>query len=79
MATKVRADVLVIGAGAAGAALSWRLGEKGFRVVCLEQGLWIPLDTIPTLRENWESSRLGDFNADPNVRQRPEDYPVENS
>jgi len=79
MATKVSADVLVIGAGAAGAALSWRLGGNGFRVVCLEQGPWIPLDTIPTLGEDWEVRRLGDFNADPNVRQRPEDYPVENS
>src|SRR5713226_9774738 len=79
MATSEIADVLVIGAGASGAALSWRLGRNGFRVVCLEQGSWIPLNTIPTLQPDWELRRLGDFNADPNVRRRPEDYPVENS
>ena len=40
-------DVLVIGAGAAGASLSWRLTEKGAKVVCLEQGGWIlPAATI---------------------------------
>ena len=34
------ADVVVIGAGAAGAALTWRLASQGARVVCLEQGDW---------------------------------------
>ena len=32
------ADVLVIGAGASGAALTWRLAQAGVRVICLEQG-----------------------------------------
>ena len=36
-----QADVLVIGSGAAGAALTWRLTELGAKVVCLEQGDWI--------------------------------------
>jgi YD repeat-containing protein len=79
MPTPAPADVLVIGAGASGAALAWRLATSGFRVVCLEQGPWVPLDTIPTLGADWEIRRQTDFNADPNVRQRPEDYPVENS
>ena len=36
-----RADVVVIGAGAAGAALTWRLATRGVAVVCLEQGDWL--------------------------------------
>jgi choline dehydrogenase-like flavoprotein len=79
MATHEPSDVLVVGAGASGAALSWRLASRGFRVVCLEQGAWIPLDAIPTLGEDWEERRATDFNADPNVRRRAEDYPVENT
>jgi choline dehydrogenase-like flavoprotein len=79
MSVRPSADVLVVGAGASGAALTWRLASRGFRVVCLEQGSWIPLDSIPTLGQDWEIRRATDFNADPNVRRRPEDYPVENS
>jgi len=33
-----RVDVVVIGAGAAGAALTWRLASRGARVACLDQG-----------------------------------------
>jgi 2-methyl-1,2-propanediol dehydrogenase len=35
-----RVDVLVIGSGAAGGAITKRLAEKGVQVVCLEQGQW---------------------------------------
>jgi choline dehydrogenase-like flavoprotein len=35
---KVTADALVIGSGAAGAAITKRLAEFGAKVVCLEQG-----------------------------------------
>jgi choline dehydrogenase-like flavoprotein len=71
-------DVLVIGAGAAGAALTWRLVEKGAKVVCLEQGGWIDPSTFPSLSSQYETHiiREGDFNLDPNNRNRPEDYPV---
>ena len=34
-------DVLIIGAGASGAALAWSLTETRMNVVCLEQGDWI--------------------------------------
>ncbi|HLZ07605.1 MAG TPA: GMC family oxidoreductase, partial [Chloroflexota bacterium] len=73
------ADVLVIGAGASGGALTWRLSSAGVKVVCLEQGGWIAPETLPAYESTWELRRLGDFNADPNVRGRPEDYPVANS
>ena len=48
-------DVLVIVAGAAGAALSWSLTEKGAKVVCLEQGGWIDPSTFPSLKPNYEA------------------------
>ena len=73
------ADVLIIGAGASGAAVAWRLGSKGFRVVCLEQGGWIPPQSYPISQPDWELHRYTDFHPDPNLRGLPEDYPVENS
>jgi choline dehydrogenase-like flavoprotein len=69
-------DVLIIGAGASGGAVAWSLAEAGFRVVCLEQGDWVAPESLAHGRNDWEVHRLTDFNADPNVRQRPADYPV---
>jgi len=69
-------DVLIVGAGPSGAAVAWRLAEAGFRVTCLEQGDWLPPEALPHGQPDWELHRLTDFNADPNVRQRQADYPV---
>ncbi len=71
-------DVLVIGAGAAGAALSWSLTEKGVKVVCLEQGGWIDPTTFPSLKPDYETqlTRGGDFALRPDLRKLKEDYPV---
>lgn len=72
-----RTDVLVIGSGAAGAALSWRLAELGARVTCLEQGDWVDPGSFASAQATYESHFLrGDFHFNPNVRARPEDYPV---
>jgi choline dehydrogenase-like flavoprotein len=73
-----RADVLVIGSGPAGAALTKRLTDLGAKVVCLEQGDWVNPADFPSLREDWETVlRRGPFHGDPNVRKRPEDYPIQ--
>jgi choline dehydrogenase-like flavoprotein len=69
-------DALIIGAGPSGGAVAWVLAEAGFRVVCLEQGDWVAPESLPHGRDDWELHRLTDFNADPNVRQQPADYPV---
>jgi choline dehydrogenase-like flavoprotein len=69
-------DVLIVGAGASGAAVAWSLASAGFRVVCLDQGDWVDPTTLPAYGDDWELRRLTDFNPDPNVRQLPEDYPV---
>ena len=72
-----RADVLVIGSGPAGAAAAKRLTDLGAKVVCLEQGDWVNPADFPSLREDWETTlRRGPLHADPNVRKRPEDYPI---
>ncbi len=71
------ADVLVIGAGAAGAVVAKRLAEAGFGVVCLEQGRWWSASEFPDERSPWELELAGPWNPNPNVRGLPEDYPCE--
>jgi choline dehydrogenase-like flavoprotein len=70
------ADVLVIGAGAAGAAVAWKLTRAGIGVVCLEQGEWVDPRAYPHWRADWELRRHTDWSAEPNVRRLPQDYPV---
>ena len=72
------ADVLIIGAGASGAAAAWSLASAGLDVVCLEQGDWIDPTDYYHHSPDWELHRQTDFAKDPNVRQRPEDYPLNN-
>lgn len=70
-------DVLVIGAGAAGAAATWRLASAGLDVVCLERGDWPDWNPHPSLTDAWESRRVRDLNPNPNIRRGAADYPVE--
>ncbi len=76
---KDRVDVLVIGAGASGAAFTWSLVKDGFSVLCLEQGGWKNPAEYPTNQSDWEIHRQTDYNPDPNFRRLPEDYPVNDS
>jgi len=69
-------DVLIIGAGASGAAAAWSLGESGLRVLCLEQGGYMDPSTYPSTGRNWELQRQGKFNVSPNVRKLAADYPI---
>jgi choline dehydrogenase-like flavoprotein len=69
-------DVVIVGAGASGAAVAWSLAAAGFKVVCLEQGGWVNPHTLPHQQQDWELRRLSDFSPDPNVRSLREDYPV---
>jgi choline dehydrogenase-like flavoprotein len=69
-------DVVIIGAGASGAAVAWSLSSAGYKVVSLEQGGWVDPRSLPHWQADWELRRLTDFNPDPNVRRRAEDYPV---
>jgi choline dehydrogenase-like flavoprotein len=69
-------DVLIVGAGASGAALAWSLAETRMKIVCLEQGDWMDPAEYPSTKNDWELRRFGDFGLSPNSRGRREDYPV---
>ncbi|MDG1169457.1 MAG: NAD(P)-binding protein [Sulfitobacter sp.] len=74
--TREPVDVLIIGAGASGAAVAWSLAETRMRILCLEQGGMPDQRTFPTTGRDWEARRMGDFALSPNQRRLPEDYPV---
>jgi choline dehydrogenase-like flavoprotein len=72
----VIADVLIIGAGASGAAAAWRLARAGYSVLCLEQGGWLDQRRAPSLGADWERALQTAFNPNPNRRRAASDYPV---
>jgi choline dehydrogenase-like flavoprotein len=72
-------DVLIVGAGAAGAAIAWSLAETRMNILCLEQGDWMNPTAYPGMRTDWETAQFGDFAFSPNARKRREDYPVNDS
>jgi choline dehydrogenase-like flavoprotein len=69
-------DVLIIGAGPSGAVTAHTLTERGFKVVCLEQGDWVSPTSFPSnYREN-ELMLHKTWSWNQNARGRAEDYPV---
>lgn len=69
-------DVLVIGAGAGGAGVALGLAEKGFDVICLEQGDWIAAEDLPKRHADWEVRGRHGWHTNPSKRQWDSDYPV---
>jgi choline dehydrogenase-like flavoprotein len=69
-------DVLIVGAGASGAAAAWRLARAGLRVTCLERGGWVDPDDVPSRRADWELARQTTHHPNPNVRRNAWDYPI---
>jgi choline dehydrogenase-like flavoprotein len=72
-------DVLIIGAGASGAAFAWSLADTRMNILCLEQGDWMNPAQYPGMSHDWEARQLADFGLSPNTRGRREDYPVNDS
>ena len=72
-------DVLIIGSGAAGSAIAWRLSHLGLSITCLEQGRKISLSEFPSNGSDWESRKLKEYNPNPNVRNSEFDYPINNN
>ncbi|MDG0866988.1 GMC family oxidoreductase [Candidatus Lucifugimonas marina] len=70
------ADVLIIGAGASGAAVAASLAEAGFDVVCIEQGNWQDASKFPTVEPDFELRQMSSWSINPNKRKLREDYPV---
>jgi choline dehydrogenase-like flavoprotein len=69
-------DVLIIGAGASGAAVAWSLADTRMRILCLEQGDWVKPSEFPSNGRDWEARASGDFHVNPNRRARVTDYPI---
>lgn len=72
-------DVLIIGAGASGAAVAWSLADTRMRILCLEQGNWVNPANYPSTGRDWEARQLGEFSFSPNRRRSVMDYPVNES
>ncbi|MEM9047928.1 MAG: GMC family oxidoreductase [Pseudomonadota bacterium] len=72
-------DVVIVGAGAGGAAMAWRLARAGISVTCLEQGGWVDPDDTPSKHPAWELARQTTHHPNPNTRMNGWDYPVEQS
>ena len=72
-------DILVIGAGASGAAATAWLSEAGFNVKCLEQGYWQDPSKYASASTDYEFEMLTNWSIDPNKRQLDVDYPVNDS
>jgi choline dehydrogenase-like flavoprotein len=72
------ADVLVVGGGAAGAALAWRMSQHGADVLVLEQGDWVPDDHIPKRHADWQVRARRYWSPSVERRGWPADYPVRN-
>ena len=69
-------DVLIIGAGASGAAIAWSLVDTRMHIVCLEQGDWMNPSEYPSAHMDWESRATGEFSISPNRRGGVTDYPI---
>jgi choline dehydrogenase-like flavoprotein len=69
-------DVVIIGAGASGAAAAWSLSDTRMHIVCLEQGDWPDPARYPSTGRDWELRAMSDFSFNPNQRRNPGDYPI---
>jgi choline dehydrogenase-like flavoprotein len=45
-------------------------------ILCLEQGGWMNPAEYPSTGRDWEAKFYGEWSSSPNVRGRPEDYPI---
>jgi choline dehydrogenase-like flavoprotein len=72
-------DVLIIGAGASGAAAAWSLSQTTLKIVCLEQGGFMNPEEYPSSKIEWESMKYNEYNVSPNIRNLPSDYPINDS
>lgn len=73
----VKCDVLVIGAGAAGAVAALRLAQAGLDVVVLEQGGWPDRSTFKGDSPEWELSATGEWAALASARSGPTEMPLD--
>ncbi|NKB26133.1 MAG: NAD(P)-binding protein [Rhodobacteraceae bacterium] len=75
----VETDVVIVGAGASGAAVAWRLARAGIAVTCLERGGWMNYDDAPSHTTDWELARQTTHHPNPNIRANAWDYPIDDA
>ena len=73
------ADIVIVGAGASGAASAYKLSNLGLKIICLEQGDFIKPEDYPSWQYPWEIKKFKSFNPNPNIRKNRSDYPINNS
>lgn len=72
-------DVLIVGAGPAGAVAALRLAQDGFRVTVLEQGDWPDYGKATVTDPSFALTADRDWGWDPNTRAGFADYPIDES
>jgi choline dehydrogenase-like flavoprotein len=72
-------DIVIIGAGASGAAAAWSLSQKFDSIACLEQGDWMDPSKYPSTNTDWEILKSRNFSPLPNERNLPSDYAIDDS
>jgi choline dehydrogenase-like flavoprotein len=72
-------DVLIVGAGASGGIVARRLAEAGIGVLCLEQGDWHDRMEYRGAELDWELTARKQWSGSPNIRELPDDYPVDDA
>lgn len=75
--SKESIDLLVIGAGVAGAVVAKRCIEAGLSVLCLEQGEWPDRADYPGASPEWELVAARQWSSAPSIRNAPSDYPID--
>jgi choline dehydrogenase-like flavoprotein len=71
------ADVLIVGGGTSGGVAAKHLAMQGLSVVVLEQGHWTNPSDMPGDKPEYELVGGKQWNPDPNVRGKVEDYPID--
>ena len=74
-----RCEVLVVGAGPAGAVSALALARHGLDVVCLEQGGAVDDAALDRDGADWPRRKAREWSANPNVRDRAVDDPVDDA
>ena len=73
-------DVVVVGSGAAGAAVSWRLATStNLNIACVEQGEFTTPDSYPTNFADWEVRSNLDYSYRSSTRKNWGDYEIDDS
>ena len=69
-------DVLIIGAGASGAAAAGSLRSATAQLPLGGQGEWMNPAEYPSTSRDWEAQQLDKFSFSPNQRNNKADYPI---